>query len=62
MAQNQAVGNMGARQRSFMVYFSYTPQDQISHSVVVKASSREKAREKVLVQYPRAIVKNIIAI
>ncbi len=62
LVPNQVIGNDGAPQKAFIVKFSYTPKDQNSHSVAVRASSREKAREKVLAQHPHAVFKSIIKI
>ena len=41
---------------------SYTPKDQSNHSLVVHASSRDEAKEKVLARYPHAVFRSILAI
>ena len=59
---NQGVGNNGVQQPAFMVKFSYTPKDQSNHSLIVRASSRDEAKEKVLARYPHAVFRSILAI
>jgi hypothetical protein len=59
---NQGLGNNGTLQKAFMVKFSYTPNDQNSHSVVVSASSREEAKEKVLARHPHAVFRSVVRI
>ena len=59
---NQGLGNNGTLQKAFMVKFSYTPNDQNSHNVVVNASSREEAKEKVLARHPHAVFRSIVRI